>query len=164
MLAFFQFLETEEPVPSLADVAYLAFYPCLAAGLLSFPGAPRDWSERRNLGLDALIALIGGTMVIWYLVVGPAVRSDEGFLAVVLGVAHPVGGFLFGGSGTVVCGAERWLADHDASDLTAVAIAPDLGERYLDTVYHTNWVQGLYGEGALSASPSSEERHAVPLG
>jgi PAS domain S-box-containing protein len=91
LLAFFQFLETDEPVPSLADVAYLAFYPCLAAGLLSFPGAPRDWSERRNLGLDALIALIGGTMVIWYLVVGPAVRSDEGFLAVVLSVAYPVG-------------------------------------------------------------------------
>ena len=76
-------------------------------------------------------------------------------------------GFLFGGStGTVVCGAERWLADHDAADLTAVAIAPDLGERYLDTVYHTNWVQGLYGDGEidLSDSPTTEERHAVPLG
>ena len=76
-------------------------------------------------------------------------------------------GFLFGGStGTVVCGAERWLAGHDAADLTAVAVAPDLGERYLDTVYHTNWVQGLYGDAEidLSDAPSREERHAVPLG
>jgi N-(2-amino-2-carboxyethyl)-L-glutamate synthase len=61
-------------------------------------------------------------------------------------------GFLFGGStGTVVSGAMGWLARNDASDLTAVAIAPDLGERYLDTVYQTNWLQGLYGEDVLSS-------------
>ncbi|MFI5550514.1 2,3-diaminopropionate biosynthesis protein SbnA [Streptomyces sp. NPDC051738] len=59
-------------------------------------------------------------------------------------------GFLFGGStGTVVSGAARWLAAHDSDDLTAVAIAPDLGERYLETVYQANWVQGLYGENVL---------------
>ena len=62
-------------------------------------------------------------------------------------------GFLFGGStGTVVSGASRWLAEHDARELTAVAIAPDLGERYLDTIYHTNWLQDLYGEDVLSNS------------
>ncbi|MFF3501715.1 2,3-diaminopropionate biosynthesis protein SbnA [Streptomyces sp. NPDC003247] len=60
-------------------------------------------------------------------------------------------GFLFGGStGTVVSGAMRWLADHDANDLTAVAIAPDLGERYLDTIYQSNWLQHLYGEDVLT--------------
>ena len=32
-----------------------------------------------------------------------------------------------------------------ASGLTAVAIAPDLGERYLDTVYQTNWIEAIYG-------------------
>jgi hypothetical protein len=32
----------------------------------------------------------------------------------------------------------------------AVAISPDLGERYLDTVYQTNWVQDLYGDDVLS--------------
>jgi cysteine synthase A len=62
-------------------------------------------------------------------------------------------GFLFGGStGTVVSGAAEWLAQHDAQELTAVAIAPDLGERYLDTIYHTNWLQDLYGEDVLSNS------------
>jgi cysteine synthase A len=60
-------------------------------------------------------------------------------------------GFLFGGStGTVVCGAMGWLARHDARELTAVAIAPDLGERYLDTIYQTNWFSDLYGEDVLS--------------
>jgi N-(2-amino-2-carboxyethyl)-L-glutamate synthase len=32
-----------------------------------------------------------------------------------------------------------------------VAIAPDLGERYLDTVYQTNWLQSLYGDDVLSS-------------
>jgi 2,3-diaminopropionate biosynthesis protein SbnA len=70
-------------------------------------------------------------------------------------------GFLFGGStGTVVSGAMGWLTQNGAHDMTAVAIAPDFGERYLDTVYQANWVMDLYGEDVLSsdelttASPS----------
>jgi N-(2-amino-2-carboxyethyl)-L-glutamate synthase len=61
-------------------------------------------------------------------------------------------GFLFGGStGTVVSGAVSWLEQHDAGALTAVAIAPDLGERYLDTLYQTNWLQDIYGENVLGS-------------
>jgi len=61
-------------------------------------------------------------------------------------------GFLFGGStGTVVSGATRWLAQHDTGHLTAVAIAPDLGERYLDTIYQTNWLVDIYGEDVLTS-------------
>lgn len=62
-------------------------------------------------------------------------------------------GFLFGGStGTVVSGAMDWLARHEGRELTAVAIAPDLGERYLQTIYQTNWVQDLYGEDAVDSA------------
>ena len=61
-------------------------------------------------------------------------------------------GFLFGGStGTVVSGATNWLDLYDARGLTAVAIAPDLGERYLDTVYQANWLEDLYGEKVLDS-------------
>ncbi|MER5184166.1 2,3-diaminopropionate biosynthesis protein SbnA [Streptomyces sp. NPDC002896] len=61
-------------------------------------------------------------------------------------------GFVFGGStGTVVSGASQWLARHSGrrQQPTAVAIAPDLGERYLETIYQTNWVQDLYGDDVL---------------
>jgi 2,3-diaminopropionate biosynthesis protein SbnA len=59
-------------------------------------------------------------------------------------------GFLFGGStGTVVSGAMDWLAQHDAPELTTVAVAPDLGERYLGTIYQADWFQELYGEDVL---------------
>lgn len=61
-------------------------------------------------------------------------------------------GFVFGGStGTVVSGASRWLAQHAGphQQPTAVAISPDLGERYLETIYQSNWVRDLYGDNAL---------------
>ncbi|MEV5160835.1 2,3-diaminopropionate biosynthesis protein SbnA [Streptomyces sp. NPDC053728] len=74
-------------------------------------------------------------------------------------------GFLFGGStGTVVSGAVDWLDRHGTPDVTAVAIAPDLGERYLDTVYQDNWAEDLYGAAVLEAAartPAAGEELAV---
>ena len=63
-------------------------------------------------------------------------------------------GFLFGGStGTVVAAAERWLAENDTPGMTAVAIAPDLGERYMDTIYQENWINDLYGNLTTDTAP-----------
>jgi N-(2-amino-2-carboxyethyl)-L-glutamate synthase len=68
-------------------------------------------------------------------------------------------GFLFGGStGTVVSGAVEWLAEHGTPELTSVAIAPDLGERYLETVYKPDWVEEFYGEEVLDAAPRPSRR------
>jgi N-(2-amino-2-carboxyethyl)-L-glutamate synthase len=70
-------------------------------------------------------------------------------------------GFLFGGStGTVVSGAVEWLAEHGTRDLTAVAIAPDLGERYLDTIYRPDWVEEFYGEDAIGAGETASDPRA----
>jgi cysteine synthase A len=71
-------------------------------------------------------------------------------------------GFLFGGStGTVVSGAATWLNVYGTPDLTAVAIAPDLGERYLDTVYHDSWVEEIFGREVLDgADPTTPHRAA----
>ena len=67
-------------------------------------------------------------------------------------------GFLFGGStGTVLSGAMGWLAQHPALDLTAVAIAPDLGERYLDTIYQADWLQDHYGDELVSSVGSTTD-------
>ncbi|MCS0636858.1 2,3-diaminopropionate biosynthesis protein SbnA [Streptomyces sp. LP05-1] len=76
-------------------------------------------------------------------------------------------GFVFGGStGTVVRGAADWLARHGARGLTSVAISPDLGERYLDTVYQANWVEALYGPEALDTAPppGAENPGGAPAG
>jgi cysteine synthase A len=71
-------------------------------------------------------------------------------------------GFLFGGStGTVVSGAAAWLDVYGTPDLTAVAIAPDLGERYLDTVYHDSWVEEIFGRDVLDGSGTTAPHRAA---
>ncbi|MFC4002416.1 2,3-diaminopropionate biosynthesis protein SbnA [Prauserella oleivorans] len=106
---------------------------------------------------------------------GTSVRPpllDESYVDEVVRVAEPDtvrachrlarNGFLFGGStGTVVSGALTWLDRNADSGVTAVAIAPDLGERYLDTLYHLAWVQDIYGEEVLGyREPAARSRSA----
>jgi two-component system sensor histidine kinase/response regulator len=133
LLALFEFVDSGEPLLSVADVAYFGFYPCLAAGLLSFPGAPRSRAERRNLALDAIIVLVGATMVVWYLVVGPAVRADEGALTIVLSVAYPVGDLvlLFGLTLLVLRQPRRDPALVVLLAAVALVLVADIGYRRL---------------------------------
>ena len=95
---------------------------------------------------------------------GTAVRPpqlDESFIDEVINVeeadtirtCHRMAehGFLFGGStGTVVFAAINWLKQHDGQNFTAVAISPDLGERYVDTIYHEEWVNEHFGKDLFS--------------
>jgi cysteine synthase A len=96
---------------------------------------------------------------------GTAVRPsilDESFVDEVIHVEEPdtiqachrmaQHGFVFGGStGTVVSGAMSWLSRQASRGLTAVAIAPDLGERYLDTIYENSWLEEHYDPEVLRA-------------
>jgi 2,3-diaminopropionate biosynthesis protein SbnA len=87
---------------------------------------------------------------------GMSVRSalvDESYVDDVVHVSEPdavrtcrmmaARGFLLGGStGSVVSGASRWLANYSGGeDLTSIAISPDLGERYLTSIFHPGWVR-----------------------
>ncbi|MFZ5814481.1 MAG: putative bifunctional diguanylate cyclase/phosphodiesterase [Bacillota bacterium] len=84
-----------EPSPSLADLFYLLWYLPLLGGLLSFPAAPQRWREKIKFALDAFTILVSGWMVVWHLVIAPVVdRTDDGWLAIALGVAYPVGDLL----------------------------------------------------------------------
>jgi cysteine synthase A len=59
-------------------------------------------------------------------------------------------GFLLGGStGSVLAGTLAWLARNEVPpDAVIAAVSPDLGERYLNTVYCDEWVQETYGSRA----------------
>ncbi|MER7751513.1 2,3-diaminopropionate biosynthesis protein SbnA [Kitasatospora sp. NPDC097643] len=76
------------------------------------------------------------------------------------------GGFLFGGStGTVVSGAASWLARHrPGEDVVAAAVSPDLGDRYLDTIYQSAWVRDIYGADALDALDQPAPPTAIATG
>ena len=87
----------QTPFPSPGDLAYLAFYPCAARALLSFPSAARRRSDWTKLGLDAATVLLCAGLGIWYLVIGPTVHdnpADRGLVAMILSLAYPVGDLL----------------------------------------------------------------------
>jgi cysteine synthase A len=124
------------------------------AGSVSF-GAPASRRMIPGLGMNVRPPLLDDSFV------DEVVHVDEGDA---IRVCHRLArrGFLFGGStGTVVSGAMSWLDLHDSRDLTAAAIAPDLGERYLETIYQSDWVQDLYGEDVLRTGELTAASHAA---
>jgi cysteine synthase A len=64
-------------------------------------------------------------------------------------------GLLAGGSTGTVVAAVRRLAGSIPPNAVAVAIAPDLGERYLHSVYNDEWVV----ERGLDRPPATEDAH-----
>ncbi len=58
-------------------------------------------------------------------------------------------GYLLGGStGTVVSGAVTWARENGSAG-PVVAVSPDTGVPYLETVYADDWVDRTYGDGAI---------------
>jgi diguanylate cyclase (GGDEF)-like protein len=81
--------------PTWADAAYLSFYLVAFAGILAFPSRRRTRSERFRMLLDMGTVFVGGTTLIWYVALGPAVASAHGFdLPDLVTFAYPVGDLL----------------------------------------------------------------------
>ena len=83
-----------------------------------------------------------------------------------LAVCHRLArrGFLFGGStGTVVAGALAWLARYGDPATTAVALAPDPGERYLDTVYRPAGLREHFGDDVAAGAGAGAPDPRLPL-
>lgn len=59
--------------PAPGDVVRIGFTLTLAAGLLAFPLRPTAGSERRRTAFDVSTVVLGGFIVMWYLVVGPGI-------------------------------------------------------------------------------------------
>ncbi|WNM31453.1 2,3-diaminopropionate biosynthesis protein SbnA [Streptomyces sp. Li-HN-5-11] len=127
-----------------ADVTVVAVD---AVGSVTFGGVP----ERRvvpGLGTSTRPALV-----------------DESWIHDVVHVSEPdtirschelaARGFVLGGStGTVVSGAARWLAEkYPGEDPVAVAISPDLGDRYLTSIYDGLWLNEHFGQDAPFTDP-----------
>lgn len=131
-----------------------------AAGSVTFAGSPPGRRMIPGLGTSVRPQLVDERYV------HEVVHVSE---ADTVRVCHELAarGFVFGGStGTVVSGALSWLAEHATAETTAVAISPDLGERYLDTLYDPEWLRATYGDDvhrqAIAAVEQPQE--AVGLG
>ncbi|NRR29648.1 2,3-diaminopropionate biosynthesis protein SbnA [Oxalobacteraceae bacterium] len=68
-------------------------------------------------------------------------------------------GLLLGGSsGTVLCGVQRHAAKIPAG-ACVVAIAPDMGDRYVDTIYNPEWLQAHFPALELNPAPTHTHTH-----
>lgn len=66
-------------------------------------------------------------------------------------------GILLGGSsGTVIRGVQQF-AEHIPHDACVVAVSPDLGDRYIDTVYSNEWVSNNFPDFYAKRGMSEEE-------
>jgi 2,3-diaminopropionate biosynthesis protein SbnA len=66
-------------------------------------------------------------------------------------------GYLAGGSTGSIIAAVIATRDMFEADSTVVALAPDVGDRYFDTIYNDSWVRASYGFEVLSPIESESE-------
>jgi diguanylate cyclase (GGDEF)-like protein len=84
----------EHDGPNWADAAYLSFYVVAFAGLIALPSRRRSGVERLRLLLDMGTVFVGGTTLIWYVALGPAVVNARPDLADLVALAYPIGDLL----------------------------------------------------------------------
>jgi signal transduction histidine kinase len=89
------------PVPSLADVGYLAALPLLIAGVLAFPTAPMRATARLRTLLDGLLIAASLLFLGWATLLGDAFRSQglSSTLERAVCLAYPLGDIV---AGTIV--------------------------------------------------------------
>jgi diguanylate cyclase (GGDEF)-like protein/PAS domain S-box-containing protein len=105
--------------PSLADVAYVGYYPIVVAALIMFQRASSSRGATLRFTIDSLIVVVGGGIVVWHTLFRPVLESlDPNPLTAALALGYPVGDLvlLFGVAATAL----RHPPQIDARALTAL--------------------------------------------
>ena len=85
-------LSREVPVPSWADLGYLAAIPLAVAGLVVHPAMRGNGTRKARLVLDGMVIATALLFLSWTLVLGPLWRSsDLGTWGGIVGLAYPFG-------------------------------------------------------------------------
>jgi len=84
-----KFFGTDLPFPSIGDIAYLAVYPCLIAGILLISRRRSPGRDRKGL-IDSLIVAIGIGTISWVFLMSPIAHDAESTLIQkVVSMAYP---------------------------------------------------------------------------
>jgi diguanylate cyclase (GGDEF)-like protein/PAS domain S-box-containing protein len=105
--------------PSIADVAYVSYYPMVVTGLFMFQRASSFRRDTVRFAVDSLIVLVGGGIVVWHTLFRPVLESlDPNPLSSGLALGYPIGDLvLLVGVGAI---ALRHPPDIDPAALTAL--------------------------------------------
>jgi diguanylate cyclase (GGDEF)-like protein/PAS domain S-box-containing protein len=154
---YYENIRGTAPFPSLADAGYLAYYPLVFLGLLLFPAAPRRGGQVLKFWLDSMTVLLGGGMVIWYLLLRPIAQAEDSSpLLTTLSLAYPVGDLvlLFGITNVVLrrplARSGRALAILASGLLLFVVADVAFGYMSIQEQYETgDWPDMLWVSGQL---------------
>jgi signal transduction histidine kinase len=134
------------PVPSLADVGYLAAVPLLIAGALAFPTAPMRATARLRTLLDGLLIAASLLFLGWATVLGDALRTNgASTLERIICLAYPLGDIVAGTIVLVLLTRSRGRGVVHLSMIAAAVfslLVADLGFAYKNPT-------GNYGTGAI---------------
>ena len=135
--------------PVGADVAYLAYYPVVLAGLLVFPTQKRSSNRTSGFGfwLDFIAVAFGGGMFVAYAILIPALSGPQaGLLSVVMTVAYPVGDLLvLFGLASLVLRKQVRLSDPSLVGLAAALLMIFCA----DMVFDLQSIAGTYQTGGF---------------
>ncbi|MFF8399387.1 EAL domain-containing protein [Streptomyces sp. NPDC016172] len=166
------------PFPSVADVLYLAAYPCFAAGLISLMAA---WGSGVRWGavLDAGIITLGMSTLSWVFIFMPYLRGHLSALPLTVSLAYPLADLLLLGIAAqlvLVSGVRLptlglftlWVGATLAADALYYSTLAATGAPIAADVSYTLWMASypLLGASALHPSmagttrlvPRSQER------
>src|ERR1035437_6529824 len=105
--------------PSLADLAYVNYYPIVVVALFMFQRASSAQHDTLRLTIDSMIVVIGGGIVVWHTLFRPVLESlNPDPLTAALALGYPIGDLvlLFGVAATAL----RHPPEIDARALTAL--------------------------------------------
>jgi diguanylate cyclase (GGDEF)-like protein len=83
----------QSPFPSIADGAYLAYYPLFVLGVFYLPARKFSQQEWIKTIIDMLVVMIGAFLIFWNFLIGPLAvsGSEKEWLVSVLTMAYPIG-------------------------------------------------------------------------
>ena len=141
---YYEIFAGSKPYPSLADPAYLAFYPFAFTGLLRLTRVGETRSQRVRALIDCATLAIAGGAVVWDVVLGPATLATGKPLQTLITIAYPVGDLiLIAGLATALL---RRAVPASAGPLriAAIGLAFFVGA---DLVYGSASLNGTYSGG-----------------
>jgi diguanylate cyclase (GGDEF)-like protein/PAS domain S-box-containing protein len=139
-------LKDDGPVPSAADVAYLAAAPVAAAGVLALSHGVRRRGQRTRTVLDGFLVAGACFAVGWVALLAPVAQDSAGGpLAVVVAVTYPVMDIALV---TVVLIALRAAGPARRTELRVVAMAA-LAMAAADAAYTLLELRGSYQSGSV---------------
>lgn len=136
-----------DPLYSISDVFYLAYYPIFLLGIFSLPSFEFTIRERFKMILDFGIVMIAAIIMFWDFIIGPIMQDSANFdLASFIFIIYPVGDLMLLTSVMEllfrkIYGREKTPFLFLAAGMIALIIT--------DTIFLRQSVEGVYEAGGL---------------